>query len=258
MKTSVVIIAFNEESNIADAIRSASWADEVLVVDSESTDRTRDIATEMGARVLVHKWLGFSKQKQYAIDRAENDRIFSLDADERISSELASEINGLSDEPVADGYRIPRLSFYLGRPIRHGGWYPDLQLRFFDRRKGEWSETAIHESFKMNAGASVSRLKGDIHHFSVKSLADHNHMIATRYAPLGARLMYDNGRTTSPTKAILSGLAAFVRGYVLKLGFLDGYRGFLIAYFAAHNNVLKHLLLFEKGRGGGGAKNTPE
>lgn len=248
MKTSVVIIAFNEEDDIADAIRSARWADEVLVVDSDSTDRTREIAEELGARVVVQKWLGFSQQKQFGTDNAANDRIFSLDADERISAELREEILAIAENDLADGYSIPRLSFYLGRPIRHGGWYPDRQMRYFDRRKGRWSNSVIHESFKMNPDAKIGRLLGEIDHYSVKSIGHHSRMIAERYAPLGAREMFEKGRTTSPIKIAFTGIAAFIRGYVFKLGFLDGFPGFIIAWFAAYNNTLKHLLLWEMTR----------
>ena len=123
MKISAVIISCNEEKNIEDAIRSVSWADEVLVVDSESTDRTREIAESLGARVVVNAWPGFSKQKQYAVDHVANDWIFSLDADERVSAELRAEILELQKgDGSVDGYRIPRLSYYMGRAIKHGGW----------------------------------------------------------------------------------------------------------------------------------------
>src|SRR5947208_5213000 len=128
MKISAVIIAGNEEAKIADAVRSVDWADEVLVVDSESTDRTREIAESLGARVIEREWPGFSAQKQFGADSAENDWIFSLDADERVSAGLKAEILAIRDaDESADAYRIPRLAFYLGRPVRHGGWYPDWQ-----------------------------------------------------------------------------------------------------------------------------------
>ena len=135
VKISTVIITLNEEENIARAIRSVAWSDEIVVVDSGSTDATRKIAAELGARVIEQEWLGFGAQKQFGVDAAANDLIFSLDADEEVSNELAFEVGQLieSDE-LADGYRIPRLAVYLGRKIRHGGWYPDRQLRLFDRR----------------------------------------------------------------------------------------------------------------------------
>ena len=184
MHISAVIIAFNEENDIADAINSVAWADEVLVVDSESTDRTVEIAQSLGAKVLVQSWLGFSAQKQFAVDAAANDWILSLDADERVSTALRDEIADLKVEgPNADGYTIPRLSIYLGREIRHGGWYPDRQLRLFHRRRGRWNSRIIHESFSLQPDAVEGRLRNDLLHFSVKSIEHHARMIAERYAP---------------------------------------------------------------------------
>lgn len=250
MKISAVIIAFNEEKNIADAVRSVEWTDEIIVVDAESTDRTREIAASFGARVVVNKWPGFSDQKQFAVEQASNDWILSLDADERVSNDLRLEIDSIrKGDPSADGYRIPRLSYYMGRAIRHGGWYPDLQLRFFDRTKGRWNGAVIHESVRMADGSKVERLSGDIIHHTIDNLAHHGTMIAERYAPLGAIKMYKDGRETSPLKAALSAWFTFVRGYFFKLGFLDGFAGFCIAYFAAHNTFLKHAMLIEMKRG---------
>jgi glycosyltransferase involved in cell wall biosynthesis len=246
VKISAVLIAFNEEKNIRRALESVQWADEILVVDSESGDRTREIAESLGAKVLVQKWLGFAKQKQFAIDRAAHDWIFSLDADEEISVELAEEIRRLKNSsPSADGYKIPRLSFYMNRAIRRGGWYPDWQLRFFNRRKGRWKDVLIHESVEMSGDARIEKLKGDILHYSVENAAHHHRMIGERYAPFAARRMFEGGRRTSRAKIFFAGLLAFVQTYFLKLGFLDGFAGFCIARFAAHHAFLKHLLLWE-------------
>ena len=248
VKISAVIIAFNEEKNIADAITSVAWADEILVVDSESTDRTREISESLGAKVLVKKWQGFSKQKQFAVDNAAHDWIFSLDADERTSGELKSEILRLKntlENGLADGYKISRLTFYMNRPIRHCGWYPDWQLRFFDRRKGKWKDVLIHESVQMNENARVEKLKTDILHYSVENVSQHHKMIGTRYAPLAARQMFERGKRTSALKIYTAGLITFSQTYILKGGFLDGLAGFTISRFAAHHAFLKHLLLWE-------------
>ena len=246
VKISAVIITYNEEKNIGDAIRSVLWADEVVVVDSESTDRTREIAESLGAGVIVRPWPGFAAQKQFAVDSAANDWVFSLDADERVSDRLRDEIEALrKGGPENDGYTIPRLSVYLGREIRHGGWYPDRQLRLFDRRRGTWKQRMIHESFAMNGGSSVGRLNGDIIHYSVDGSAHHARMVAERYAPLSAQQMLAEGKRTSKLKAITSGISTFIRTYIFKLGILDGFPGFLIAYFAAQNSLLKHLILLE-------------
>lgn len=248
MKISVVIIAFNEEQNISDAIKSVVWADEILVVDSESTDKTRAIAESSNAKVLTKKWQGFSKQKQFAVDNAAHDWIFSLDADERVSDLLRNEILKLknqSENQLASGYKIPRITFYMNRWIRHGGWYPDWQLRFFNRTKGKWKDVLIHESIQMRENEQVEKLSGDILHYSIPDAAYHNRMIATRYAPLAAEQMFTRGRKTSPVKIFTAGLTAFLQTYLLKLGFLDGLAGFCIARFAAHHAFLKHILLWE-------------
>ncbi len=249
MKISATIIALDEESNIAAACESVAWADEIVVVDSGSTDRTVDLAKGAGAKVFVNAWPGFSEQKQFAIDHAENDWIFSLDADERVTERLKNEILKIKHEaPQADGYRIPRLSIYMGREIRHGGWYPDLQLRFFDRRKGRWSGAVIHESVRIDEGAQIERLKGDLLHYSVENAEHHHRMIIERYAPLGAEKMLREGRRTSTFTAYFSAGFAFFRGYFLKLGFMDGHAGYTIALFAAQNVFTKHRLLMERQR----------
>lgn len=246
VKITAAIITLNEEKNIADAIESVRWADEVIVVDAESTDRTREIAMALGASVYVNPWPGFFAQKQLAVERASNDWIFSLDADERVSAELKKEILAIAASAnAADGYRIPRLAFYMGRAIKHGGWYPDWQLRLFDRRKGRWKDVRVHESFQMEPGARIEFLRGNILHYSVDGPREHQRMIGERYAPLAAKQMFANGARTSPLRAITSGIGAFIRGYFLKVGFLDGFPGLCIAYFAAHHAVLKHLLLLE-------------
>src|SRR5215471_19982113 len=149
MKISATIITHNEAANIRDACESVSWADEILVVDSESTDNTRQIAAECGARVITNRWPGFAQQKQYAVDSAANDWIFSLDADERVSPELLASIDKLrapDERELAAGYRVARRAYYMGRWIRGGGWYPDYQLRLFNRNSGHWGDRVIHES----------------------------------------------------------------------------------------------------------------
>ncbi|MEO6588796.1 MAG: glycosyltransferase family 2 protein [Pyrinomonadaceae bacterium] len=245
MKISAVIIAFNEEEKIAAAIKSVKWADEILLVDSESTDRTTEIAKKLGAKILTQKWLGFSKQKQFAVDNTAHDWIFSLDADEVVSDKLRDEILKLKTlEIAADGYKIPRLSFYMNRAIKHGGWYPDWQIRFFNRRNGKWKDVLIHESVEING--KVEKLSGDILHYSVENAAHHHKMIGERYAPLAAQQMFDRGRRTSPLKIATAGTTAFLQTYFLKGGFLDGLAGFAIARFAAQHAFLKHLMLWEK------------
>ena len=248
MKISACIITFNEEENIRAACESVAWADEIIVVDSESTDATREIAKACGAKILINKWLGFAKQKQFATDSAAHDWVLSLDADERVSPELESSIAALRRRPdteVADGYRVARRTFYMGRWIRGGGWYPDYQLRLFNRRHGSWGNRLIHESFAMNSGSRVETLSGDLLHYTVRDAAHHQQMIEERYAPLGAQQMFREGRRTSSLQAAVAGPSAFVRSYFLKGGFRDGSPGLTIAKFAARHASLKHKLLLD-------------
>jgi len=248
MKISAVIITFNEAENIRAACESVTWADEIVVVDSESTDATPKIAAECGARVIGNQWPGFAAQKQFATDAASNDWIFSLDADERVSPELRRTIERLKskdESSLADGYRIARRTFYMNRWIRGGGWYPDHQLRLFKRHQGSWGNRLIHESFQLRRGARVETLTGDLLHYTVRDAAHHEDMIKQRYAPLGARQMYRDGKRTSGISTAVAGPSAFVRSYILKGGFRDGAAGLAIAKFAAQHARLKHKLLRE-------------
>lgn len=249
MKISATIITFNEAVNIGDACKSLRWADEIIVVDSASTDETVKIAEGCGARVITRAWPGFAAQKQFATEQAAHDWVFSLDADERVSDELQASIAKLREAPestLADGYRVPRRSFYQGRWIKGGGWYPDWQLRLFRKSRGRWEPRHIHESVKLDAGAQLDKLSGDILHYSVRDAAHHHRMIGERYAPLAAQQMFAEGRHTSALKIATAAPSAFLGSYFLKGGFRDGLAGISIASFAAHHAFLKHLMLWEK------------
>jgi glycosyltransferase involved in cell wall biosynthesis len=249
MKITATIITLNEADNIRDACESVSWADEILVVDSESTDDTRQIAADCGARVIINPWPGFSKQKQFAVDSAAHDWIFSLDADERVSPELRASIDQLrarNQTGPAAGYRIARRAFYMGRWIRGGGWYPDYQLRLFNRDSGYWGDRIIHESVTMRPGSRVEPLRGDLLHYSMRDPSHHRQMIEQRYAPLGAEQMLRDGKRTSSLQATIAGPAAFIRSFILKGGFRDGHAGLTIARLAGYHASLKHSLLFKR------------
>src|SRR5262245_47964559 len=249
MKISATIITLNEESNIKAACESVAWADEIVVVDSGSTDATREIAESCGARVITNPWPGFGAQKQFAVNRAVHDWIFSLDADERVSDQLRQSIETLKSERRAedsDGYVVPRRTFYQGRWIRGGGWYPDYQLRLFNRAKGRWKQRHIHESVMMDPGSRIEQLDGDLLHYTSPNAAHHHRMIGERYAPLAAQQMFEEGRRTSVFGVASAGPSAFIRSFVLKGGFRDGFAGFTIASFAAHQAFLKQLMLWEK------------
>ena len=212
MNISATIITFNEAANIRDACESLAWANEIIVVDSGSTDKTREIAADCGARVINRDWPGFAAQKQFAAEQASHDWIFSLDADERVSEELKASIAKLpkgDETQLADGYRIPRRSYYQGRWIKGGGWYPDWQLRLYRKSRGHWHPRHIHESVKMDPGARIEKLAGDILHYSVRDSAHHHRMIGERYAPLAARQMFEEGRRTSASKDCHRGARSF-------------------------------------------------
>lgn len=247
MKISATVITFNEEHNIAEALESLVWADEIIVVDRESSDRTVEVARQFTDRVFLRKWQGYSSQKNFAAAQARNEWIFSLDADERVSPELAAEIGHLSRQPEPDvaAFEMPRLTFYLGRWIKHSGWYPDRKVRLYDRRRGRWRGDYVHEALEVNG--PVKRLNGEILHFTVRDASEH-HTRLDRYTTLAAEQAHVNGKRASIASVVLSPIAAFIRSYFLKLGFLDGVQGFIIARFAAHYAFLKNLKLREMNR----------
>src|ERR1051325_6985973 len=219
----VTIITLNEAAHIAAAIDSAAFADEILVVDSGSSDGTTDIARAKGARVLTREWTGYVDQKNFAAEQASHDWIFSLDADERIPAPLAGEIRGiLAADPPHHGYRVPRLTYHLGRWIRTTDFYPDYQMRLYDRRHARWRGRYVHESVGVDGPSG--RLKNDLQHYSFADLRDHITRI-NHYSTLSARQMYEAGRRTGPVDILVHPPAAFLRKHILRRGFLDGEAG---------------------------------
>ncbi|HLG13741.1 MAG TPA: glycosyltransferase family 2 protein [Blastocatellia bacterium] len=247
MKITATVITYNEEHNIAAALESLSWADEIIVVDSESTDRTIEIARRFTDRIFVRAWPGYSIQKNFAAAQASNDWIFNLDADERVSPELAKEIVEMKDgpEPAPTGFRIPRRTFYLGRWIRHSGWYPDRKLRLYRKDAGRFTGAFVHESVEVKG--EVKNLSGELLHYTVRNSSEHHERL-DRYTTLAADELRGQGKKGSLIATLLSPVATFIRSYILKLGFLDGVPGLAIAYFAAHYAFLKNLKLWEATR----------
>lgn len=230
-KLTVTVITRNESANIEAALASVGWADEIVVVDAESTDDTAAIARRHTHRVEVRPWPGFSAQKNYAASRASHDWILSLDADEALSEALEAEIWEIKREgSQADGYTIPRMAQYMGRWILHSGWYPDRKIRLYDRRKGKWVGKYVHESVKVDG--RVGHLKSNLLHYTCSSLSQHLKTM-DRYTTLAAQEMVAQGRRASLWRILLHPPWAFWKSYALQRGFLDGFEGLVIAYMAA-------------------------
>jgi len=247
MKISATVITLNEEQNLAAALESLSWADEIIVVDSQSSDRTVEIARQFTERIFIRPWPGYSAQKNFAADQASHDWVFNLDADERVSPELCTEIESLktAGEPQASGFEVPRRTFYLGRWIKHSGWHPDFKLRLYNRTAGRWRGAYVHES--VESDGKVERLKGPLLHYTVRNASDHHSRI-DRYTTLAAEEMAAQGKRMTAISLLISPLMAFIRAYLFRLGFLDGVPGLAIAYFAAHYVFLKGIKRWEKQR----------
>ena len=242
-KVSVTIITLNEADHIAAAIDSASWADEVIVVDSGSADETVAIARSKGARVETRAWSGYVNQKNFAHGLAANDWIFSLDADERITSALATEVSALlSSDPPRKGYRIPRVAYHLGRWVRTTDFYPDYQTRLYDRRSARWTGLHVHESVSVDGGPG--QLVNELQHYSFRDLRDQLDRI-NHYTTLAARQMYERGQRTGPFALVAHPPAAFLRNYFLRRGFLDGTVGLTISLMNSYSVFLKFAKLWE-------------
>jgi glycosyltransferase involved in cell wall biosynthesis len=247
---SCCIIAMDEEDRIEECLASVAFCDEIVLVDSHSKDGTRELARARGARVIERDWPGHVAQKEFAIRAATHDWVLCVDADERVSPELRAEIEALRLQgfPRHAGWRFPRLVNYLGTWVRRGTWYPDLQLRLFDRRRGRWGGHDPHDRVELAAGASSGRLAGDLLHHPYRSFADHLRTI-DQYTTLMARGMLARGRRAGLADLCLRPWVRFARFYFLKRGFLLGWKGLVLAFLAAHYVRLKYmkLLLLQRG-----------
>lgn len=244
MELSVVIITFNEERNIARCIGSVKdVADEVVVVDSFSTDGTERIAREHGAHFVQHAFDGHIEQKNWAITQAKHPWVLSLDADEALDDELARSILSVKQEAKhADGYTMARLTNYCGTWIKHGGWYPDIKLRLWDSRKGSWGGTNPHDRFEMETGARILRIPGHILHYSFYSVAEHERQVE-KFALIAAKASHAKHKCSGPMQIIFSPAWRFIHGYFIRGGFLDGKAGFTIARLSARAKRLKYTEL---------------
>jgi len=240
---SVVIITLNEEKNIGRCIDSAyGIADEVIVIDSFSTDRTEEIAKDKGAIVIKNKFVDYIDQHEFADKHATHDLILSIDADEVISNELRNSIQKVKKYWKHDGYSMNRMTNYCGKWIHHSGWYPDIKLRLYDRRKGKWTGQKIHERFALFEGGTKGHLKGDLLHYSYYSISQHVAQ-ANKFTDLTAMVSFEQGKKSGLFKIILNPIFKFIRNYFLHFGFLDGYYGYIICRISAHATFLKYTKL---------------
>jgi glycosyltransferase involved in cell wall biosynthesis len=241
---SAILIAQNEEGTIAEALASVSFCDEIVVVDSGSTDGTREIAGAAGARVVVNApWPGFVAQRDFAVRAARHDWVLALDADERVSARLCAEVELLRRTGFgAAGYRIPRVAFYLGRWIRATDWYPDWQVRLFDRRRAAWRGDLVHESVTVQG--PVGRVRGELEHRPYSSISDHLRKIDS-YTTLWAEQAHAGGRRTNVADMFAGASWAFLRNYVLKGGLALGSAGFIVSVLNTYYTFVKLAKLRE-------------
>lgn len=243
---SVVIITFNEEKNIGRCINSVQTvADEIVVLDSNSTDRTITIAAQKGAAIYQEPFLGYIEQKNKALTLAKNNFILSLDADEALDPVLQASILHEKKNGFGKAYSINRCTNYCGRFIRHGTWYPDKKLRLVDKTIANWGGDNPHDRLELTEPQIMQHLKGDILHYSYTTLEEHTTQ-NNKFSSISATALYNRGKRTSIFKILINPWWAFIKGYFLRLGFLDGFYGFVIAKNIAHLTFLKHVKLYQK------------
>jgi glycosyltransferase involved in cell wall biosynthesis len=238
---SVVIIAKNAAAQLGACLESVSFADEIVVIDSGSTDGTAELAAGRGARVMQKAWLGFGRQKQFAVEAARHDWVLCLDADERVSDALRASIGAALAAP-AHAYAMARRNRFMGRWLNHGEGYPDWSLRLFDRRHARWSDDPVHE--KVLTDATVTRINGDLLHDSAETLAGYLDK-QNRYTTLAARAALARGERTGPARLLLSPLLRFIKFYVFRLGFLDGLPGLVHILIGCQNSFAKYAKMLE-------------
>jgi len=246
VKISAVIITYNEAQNIGRCLESVrKVADEIVVVDSYSTDKTKEICSGMNVKFVQHPFKGHIEQKNYAVSCAAYRHVLSLDADEVLSEKLKQSILAAKQSWRFDGYAFNRLTYYCGKWIRHSGWYPDTKLRLWDSSKGRWGGVNPHDRVMMDEQSRVCHIAGDLHHYTYHTIKDHIDQI-NRFSEIAARAAYANGRDANLLlDIVLNPLLTFFKKYFLKLGILDGYQGFMIAIHTAYGKFLKYIKLRE-------------
>ncbi|HLE10453.1 MAG: glycosyl transferase [Bdellovibrionales bacterium RIFOXYD12_FULL_39_22] len=249
IKLSVAIITYNEENNIGRCLHSVqNIADEIVVVDSFSTDKTAQICQKMGAKVITHTFVGHIEQKNYALTQTNYDYVLSLDGDEELGPELIAEIKEIKQNSdiahLADGYFFNRLTNYAGHWVRYCGWYPDRKLRLFNKHKGQWSGVNPHDIIRMDVNASINYISKDILHYSYASISAHVAQ-TNKFTSIAAKAAFANGVRSNIFKIITRPFFKFIRDYFLKLGILDGRYGLIICSINSLSALLKYAKIFE-------------
>jgi glycosyltransferase involved in cell wall biosynthesis len=249
IKISAVIITFNEERNIHRCISSLQHVvDEIIVVDSYSHDKTKEICLANNLRFIEHEWEGYGNTKNFGNQQAQYDFILSIDADEALSEGLKNSILSIKESAQDDEvFQMNRLTNYCGKWIKHCGWYPDSKLRIWNRQLGEWDNADVHEKIVFKSNIKRVLLKGDLHHYSYYNFLEHFQRIA-KYSTLSAEKAFKNGKKSNILKILISPCIRFIRNYFLKLGFLDGFHGFAISRIEAYGVFVKYLTLYKLGR----------
>jgi (heptosyl)LPS beta-1,4-glucosyltransferase len=246
VKISASVIVYNEEENIEELCQTLSWADEIVIVDSASSDRTVEIARRFTDKIYDREFRGYQDKHEFADSMTTGDWIFWIDADERVTTELRNSIEALRAKNDADlpaGFRIARRTWWEGRWIKHGGWYPDHQMRLYRKADSYWDGVAPHQTARVRG--RVELLHGELLHYTKRDLSEH-HEVTERYARLAAEHLAENGMTCGASKMFFSSIAAFIRTYILKQGFRDGVQGLMIAMFTAYGVFLKYAKLWER------------
>ena len=246
MKISASIIVYNEEENIAELCETVAWADEIVIVDSHSTDRTVEIAKRYTDKIFYRDFRGYKDKHEYADSMTSGDWIFWIDADERVTPELKTSIEALrfkTENELSAGFRVARKSWYAGRWIKHGGWYPDYQMRLYRKSDSFWDGVAPHQTARVHG--TIETLEGELLHYTKRDLSEH-HSVTNTYATLAADHMVDKGATSGAGKIFFSSVAAFARTYIFKQGFRDGVPGLIIAMLTAYGVFLKYAKVWER------------
>lgn len=241
-KISITIITLNEEQNVRTCLESVRWADEILVSDSGSGDKTVEICKEYGAKVFNDEWLGFGKQKNLIAGRARNNWILNIDADERITSDLRKEIEDVFNNGGCDGYNIPRKNFFGDKWIKHCGWYPDYNLRLYKKDKAQFNERNVHEAVQVDG--KIGCLKNPLEHHTYKDVSDYLKRM-DRYSTLAAEEMSKNGKSAGLSDLIFRPCFTFFKMFFLQKGFLEGYNGIILSGLYAAYTFSKYAKLWE-------------